>query len=115
VGIPFLNNDKTAFPDVSSAYDEPNGLLAAGGDLSVERLLAAYSQGIFPWYSEYLEDGSPSPILWWCPQPRCVLFLEQLKISRSLAKTIRNGKFELSCNTAFSETIHACSGERANA
>lgn len=111
MGIPFLDKFDH-FPDVSHALAEPNGLLAAGGDLSTERLLAAYSLGIFPWYSEFLDDGSPAPILWWCPHPRCVLLIDNLKVSRSLAKTIRNAKFEVSCDRAFQATIHACATER---
>ena len=73
------------FPALASALTEPNGLLAAGGDLSPQRLLAAYRRGIFPWFS------AGDPILWWSPDPRMVLLPEQLKISRSLAKTLRPG------------------------
>lgn len=112
--LPFLDDDSDSFPDVSNALAEPNGLLAAGGNLNSKRLLNAYAHGIFPWYSEFLEDGSPSPILWWCPQPRCVLLIDNLKISRSLAKVIRNGGFQVSCNQAFQETIFGCSTERIN-
>jgi leucyl/phenylalanyl-tRNA--protein transferase len=91
-----------AFPPVSRALREPDGLLAAGGDLSPTRLLAAYRRGIFPWYSR------GQPILWWCPDPRAVLFPGQFQLSRSLAKTIRNRGFETRINTAFREVIRAC-------
>ena len=81
---------------------EPDGLLALGGDLSTERLLAAYRQGIFPWY----EAGGP--ILWWSPDPRLVLFCDELHISRRLERTIRQGRFETRYNTAFAEVIRGC-------
>jgi len=113
VAITFLDNKNSVFPNVNLALAEPNGLLAAGGDLSVNRLLDAYSKGIFPWYSEFLEDGSPSPILWWCPKPRCVLFLDQLKVSRSLKKSIKKTGFDVSCDHAFRETIQGCANDRA--
>ncbi len=70
------------FPDSSHALEDPNGLLAVGGDLSPDRLLLAYSRGIFPWYSE------GDPILWWTPDPRCVLFPDELKISKTLRKAM---------------------------
>jgi len=92
-----------AFPPLKDALTEPNGLLAVGGDLSVNRLLNAYSQGIFPWFSE----GEPA--LWWSPDPRMVLFPHELKISKSLAKTIKQGRFEVRFNTAFRQVITACS------
>ncbi len=78
------NTIASDFPEVSSALRDPDGLLAIGGDLSAERLLNAYRRGIFPWYSK------GQPILWWSPDPRCVLEPANIKISRSLAKTIRN-------------------------
>ncbi len=81
---------------------EPDGLLALGGDLSTERLLAAYRQGIFPWY----EAGGP--ILWWSPDPRLVLFCDELHISRRLERTIRQGRFETRYDTAFAEVIRGC-------
>ncbi|MBM3350830.1 MAG: leucyl/phenylalanyl-tRNA--protein transferase [Betaproteobacteria bacterium] len=92
-----------AFPPLSDALTDPNGLIAIGGDLSLPRLLSAYRQGIFPWFS----DGEP--ILWWSPNPRMVLFPSALKISRSLQKTIKNKDFEVRFNTAFREVISACS------
>ena len=95
-----------AFPPVERALREPDGLLAAGGDLSPARLLAAYRRGIFPWFS------SGQPILWWSPDPRAVLLPAQLRVSRSLAKSIRNKGFETRIDSAFAEVISACgSGE----
>ena len=91
-----------AFPSVDRALREPDGLLAAGGDLSPPRLLAAYRRGIFPWYSR------GQPILWWCPDPRAVMFPGRLKISRSLAKSIRNRGFVTKVDTGFREVIRAC-------
>ena len=89
-----------AFPDPEAS--EPSGLLALGGDLSPERLLLAYATGIFPWYSE------GQPILWHSPDPRAVLAPAQLRISRSLAKTLRRGRFEVRLDTAFEAVIHGC-------
>lgn len=89
-----------AFP--SPQYAEPDGLLAVGGDLSPERLLLAYRMGIFPWYSE------PSPILWWSPDPRLVLFPEELKVTRSLLRVIRKCKFQVTYDRAFREVITRC-------
>jgi leucyl/phenylalanyl-tRNA--protein transferase len=91
------------FPEISSALREPNGLIAIGGDLSLPRLLSAYRQGIFPWFS----DGEP--ILWWSPDPRMALFPNELKVTDSLKKTLRKQKFEVRFNTAFREVISACS------
>jgi len=91
------------FPEISSALREPNGLIAIGGDLSLPRLLSAYRQGIFPWFS----DGEP--ILWWSPDPRMVLFPNELKVTDSLKKTLRKQKFEVRFNTAFRTVISACS------
>lgn len=91
------------FPQLSAALSEPNGLIAIGGDLSVSRLLNAYQHGIFPWFSE------GEPILWWSPDPRMVLYPSELKISKSLKKTLKNKKFELRFNTTFREVITACS------
>lgn len=90
------------FPPVERALREPEGLLAAGGDLSVERLLAAYRRGIFPWYSQ------GQPILWWSPDPRAVLDPREFRKSRSLDKSIRNRGFEVHFDTAFREVLQAC-------
>src|SRR3954453_2496751 len=81
---------------------EPEGVLAIGGDLSAERLMAAYRNGIFPWF----EAGGP--ILWWSPDPRLVLFPDELRITRRLARTIRQGRFETRYDTAFAQVIRAC-------
>ena len=99
------------FPALNEALLEPDGLIAIGGDLSLTRLLAAYRQGIFPWFSE------GDPIMWWSPNPRMVLFPSELKISNSLAKTLKkindksvqNNVFKIRFNTAFLEVITACS------
>jgi leucyl/phenylalanyl-tRNA--protein transferase len=90
------------FPPVDCALREPDGLLAAGGDLSPTRLIAAYRRGIFPWYSQ------GQPILWWCPDPRAVLLPQEFKLSRSLGKTIRNRGFETRLDSAFARVIEAC-------
>lgn len=105
---PYLldNTHKSLFPDVELALREPDGLLAIGGDLTVERLVAAYQRGIFPWYSE------GQPILWWSPDPRMVLTPSEVKISRSLAKTIRKNKFTITFDQAFEKVIRACSRPR---
>ncbi|MGD8843414.1 MAG: leucyl/phenylalanyl-tRNA--protein transferase [Gammaproteobacteria bacterium] len=95
-----------AFPDVDLALREPDGLLAVGGDLGSERLLAAYRRGIFPWYSE------GQPILWWSPDPRTVLFPADLKISRSLRKTLNRRPFELTVDRAFDAVVAACAEPR---
>jgi leucyl/phenylalanyl-tRNA--protein transferase len=93
------------FPDPESADDE--GLLAVGGDLSVKRLLAAYDRGIFPWYDEGL------PPLWWSPEPRAVMDPEHLHVSRSLKRTIRQHRFEVTFDRAFSRVMRECGRERA--
>ena len=92
--------DRVVFPDPALA--EPGGLLAVGGDLSPERLLAAYGEGIFPWYSE------GDPILWWAPDPRTVLFPGELHVPRSLRKARRRRPYELSMDRAFGRVIRAC-------
>src|ERR671910_3382715 len=84
-----------AFPPVDRALRDPDGLLAAGGDLSPPRLIEAYRRGIFPWYSR------GQPILWWCPDPRAILRPQELKVSRSLAKTIRNRGFDTRIDHSF--------------
>lgn len=94
------------FPPLEQALDEPAGLLAAGGDLSPARLLAAYQRGIFPWYSP------GQPVLWWSPDPRAVLFPEEFNCTRSLAKTIRNGRFSVEVDRDFAAVIDACAAPR---
>ncbi len=104
---PFWLEGVTAgFPPVEYALEDPNGLLAVGGDLSAARLLDAYRQGIFPWYSE------GQPILWWSPDPRTVLFPERLRISRSLRKTLRKQPFRITLDSAFGAVIRACAAPR---
>ena len=95
------------FPPLERALDEPPGLLAAGGDLSAARLLAAYRRGIFPWYSP------GQPVLWWSPDPRAVLFPGEFRCSRSLAKTLRNGGFETRVDHDFAAVIEGCAAPRA--
>jgi leucyl/phenylalanyl-tRNA---protein transferase len=99
--IPWLAR-QTPFPALDQALRDPNGLLAAGGDLGPQRLLAAYRRGIFPWYSE------GQAILWWSPDPRMVLFPCALKISRSLRKTLRHGAYEIRLDHDFAAVIDAC-------
>lgn len=103
-------DDLSPFPDPRSALRDPDGLLAAGGRLSPTRLKTAYRQGIFPWFSE------EQPILWWTPDPRAVLFPRELRISRSLRKTLRkspeNGGFRVTLDTAFASVIEACAKPR---
>lgn len=103
--IPWLDA-KTPFPPVAMALTEPNGLLAAGVDLSPDRLLEAYSQGIFPWF------GPGEPVLWWTPDPRMVLVPEEFKRSRSLAKRLKRGDYEIRVDTAFEAVIRACAEPR---
>lgn len=105
--IPWLNPANTIFPSPTLALDEPNGLLAVGGDLSPERILAAYHQGIFPWFNP--ED----PILWWSPSPRTVIYPKQLHISKSLRKVIRSGTYFVSFDHCFSDVMRACAAPRS--
>ena len=95
-----------AFPPVEKALKDPNGLLCAGGDLSAPRLLEAYRRGIFPWYS------GGEPILWWSPDPRMVLFCDELKVARSLAKSVRNKEYRVTVDVCFDEVISSCSKPR---
>jgi leucyl/phenylalanyl-tRNA--protein transferase len=94
------------FPDVALAEREPDGLLAVGGDLSLERLLNAYRRGIFPWFSP------GDPILWWSPDPRTVLLPDRLHVSRSLRKTLRRRTFTVTMDRAFQRVIESCAGPR---
>jgi leucyl/phenylalanyl-tRNA--protein transferase len=95
-----------AFPDIESAFDVPDGLLAAGGDLSPQRLLYAYEHGIFPWY----DDGQP--ILWWSPDPRCVIRPHEFHVSRRLRRSLIRSNFKVSFNLSFGEVISACAEDR---
>jgi len=103
--IPWLG-DRPAFPPLSRALREPNGLLAAGGALTPEWLLAAYRRGIFPWFN----DGEP--ILWWSPSPRMVVFPDEVRITRSLRKTLRKGDYEVRLDHDFAAVIRACAAPR---
>jgi len=94
------------FPPLETALVKPNGLLAAGGDLSPERLIEAYRSGIFPWFN------ANETILWWSPDPRMVLFPSELRISRSLNKILRNSNYEVRVDSAFSQVIQACAEPR---
>jgi len=108
--IPFLSDtdDTTPFPPVHTAMQEPNGLLMAGANLKPERVLSAYRQGIFPWYSE------GEPILWWSPDPRCVIWPDELKISRSLRRVIKKQQYQISHSQAFRSVVEACSEPRGD-
>ena len=94
------------FPTVEKALRDPDGLLAIGGDLSTQRLLQAYKNGIFPWYNE------GQPIMWWSPDPRCVLVPNEIRISRSLKKRLLKNKFKITYNTAFTDVLNACAASR---
>jgi Leu/Phe-tRNA-protein transferase len=104
--IPWLTDD-TPFPSVERALSSPNGLLAAGGDLTVPRLLEAYRSGIFPWFNP------GEPILWWSPNPRMVLIPGEFKTSRSLAKKLRNSVHEVRSDTVFEQVMRGCAAPRA--
>lgn len=106
--VPWLGPEDP-FPPVERALRDPNGLLCAGADLGPERLIGAYRHGIFPWYS------GTEPILWWSPDPRMVLFCDELRISRSLAKNIRNKGYEVRVDTAFREVLAGCASARRDA
>ena len=106
--IPLLRAN-ISFPPVEQALRSPNGLLAAGGDLSAARLLEAYRHGIFPWFSE------GGPILWWSPDPRMVLFPEEFRVSHSLRKTLRGGRYEVRTDSAFEQVMRACAAPRDGA
>ena len=105
----WLHPGDTSFPPVELALQEPDGLLAVGGDLTVERLLNAYRHGIFPWYSD------DQPILWWSPDPRLVLYPAEVNVNRSLSKTLRKNEFFVRFDTAFADVILACAGPRRDA
>lgn len=105
--LTWLQRDTLSFPPLEQALREPNGLLAAGGDLSPQRLLAAYRHGCFPWYQE------GQPLLWWSPDPRTVLYPQELHVSRSLRKTLRQGIFQITFNQAFEAVIEGCAAPRS--
>lgn len=105
--IPFLGSDpESPFPPTDQALDYPQGLLAVGGDLSPTRLVNAYRHGIFPWYSE------DQPILWWSPEPRCVIYPQTVHMSRRLRRRYNQGHFSLTADQAFDAVIEACAEPR---
>jgi leucyl/phenylalanyl-tRNA--protein transferase len=104
--LTWLRSDSLTFPAHNKALSEPEGLLAAGGDLSSERLMKAYSLGIFPWY----QDGQP--LLWWSPDPRTVLYPKRLHVSRSMQKFMRKTELEITLDRSFADVIKACSQPR---
>ena len=104
--LPWLDPDQLWFPPAHEALEDPDGLLALGGDLSTERLILAYRNGIFPWYSD------EQPILWWSPDPRCVLFPDEVHISRSLRRTLNSQRFRVTADQAFGRIIRLCANTR---
>ncbi|MCW9015635.1 MAG: leucyl/phenylalanyl-tRNA--protein transferase, partial [Kangiellaceae bacterium] len=104
--LPYLTT-QMPFPPVNKALNEPNGLLAAGGDLSAERLIQAYSHGIFPWYSE------GEPILWWSPDPRMVFFIDRFKVRRSVKQTLKRNRLAVTLNSDFEQVMRRCSLPRS--
>ncbi|MGL6159213.1 leucyl/phenylalanyl-tRNA--protein transferase [Microbulbifer sp.] len=106
--LTLFDSERIEFPPTDLALKDPNGLLAIGGRLSPEWLLAAYRRGIFPWYSD------DQPILWWSPSPRCVVFPDQFRIGRSLRKALRRGGFQVTFDRAFEWVIDACRSSRAD-
>jgi leucyl/phenylalanyl-tRNA---protein transferase len=106
--IPWLDR-RDPFPPVELALREPNGLLAAGGDLSPERLVDAYTRGIFPWF------GEDDPLLWWSPDPRMVLFVGELHQSRSLRRVVKGRRFTVTLDRAFADVMAGCAEPRAYA
>ncbi len=104
--LPWLETSSHWFPDPETALDDPDGLLAVGGDLHPDRIRRAYANGIFPWFSD------EQPILWWSPNPRCVLFPPRVHIARSLKRTLNSGRFRISVDQAFEEVIHYCGAVR---
>lgn len=107
--LTWLQRDSLTFPPLNKALHEPNGLLAAGGDLRPERLLQAYRHGCFPWF----QDGQP--ILWWSPDPRTVLFPQEIHLSRSLSKCLRQQRYSVTFDQAFAQVIQACAAPRTYA
>jgi leucyl/phenylalanyl-tRNA--protein transferase len=107
VTIERIEHNSLEFPDTQQALTYPNGLLAVGGDLSMRRLLSAYQRGIFPWYED------PQPILWWSPDPRSVLFPDEINVSRSLARTMRRDRFRITTDRAFHRVLSGCAAPRA--
>lgn len=102
-----LDPKRVDFPPPDRALDDPNGLLAVGGDLTVKWLLAAYGSGVFPWF-----DDDRGPILWWSPDPRAVLFPDELQVSRRLQRRLKNGGFRVTLDRAFRDVVRACAAPR---
>ena len=107
--VHWLDPNSLQFPPVSLALDDPNGLLAVGGDLSPQRILAAYRNGIFPWFNP------GDPILWWSPNPRTVIYPHHLHISRSLRKVLRKGIYQVTFDRTFGSVMRHCAAPRAYA
>ena len=105
--VQILDSEISPFPDINQALDEPDGLLAMGGDLSSQRLLMAYRNGIFPWYEQ------DQPILWWSPSIRAVIYPDQFRPKRSLSKVLRQNRFKLAWNSDFPAIIEQCQAPRA--
>lgn len=106
--LPWLEKNSFNFPPLERALRKPNGLLALGGDLSSQRLIAAYRHGCFPWF------GEDEVIMWWSPDPRYVLLPEQLHVPRSLHKSMRKNHFRITYDQAFAQVIQACAAPRAS-
>ena len=104
--IAWLETDSIEFPDTKNALQDPNGLLAAGGDLTPARLIRAYQSGIFPWYSEN------DPILWWSPNPRTIIYPNEFHISRSLKRLLKQQRYHVSSNQCFLDVIQHCANSR---
>jgi leucyl/phenylalanyl-tRNA--protein transferase len=104
--LTWLKRDSLSFPPLNKALREPNGLLAAGGDLSADRLIQAYRHGCFPWYQE------GQPILWWSPDPRTVLFPHELHVSRNLHKVLHQARYQVTFDQTFAAVIQACAAPR---
>jgi len=106
--IPWLEDRDYKFPDVSTALAEPDGLLTASERLTPELVITAYEHGIFPWYS------AGQPVLWWSPNPRCVLYPKKFHVSRSFKRTLKNNPFQIKTDTAFRKVMLACAEPRAD-
>lgn len=98
----YLTTEGLDFPDVNQALDDPNGLLALGGDLSPQRIINAYTHGVFPWYSD------DQPLMWWSPNPRAIIPIENIKINRTLKKFLNKAPYRVSINMAFEQVIKYC-------
>jgi leucyl/phenylalanyl-tRNA---protein transferase len=108
--VHLLDPARPQFPPADKALRDPNGLLAVGGDLTLKWLLSAYRSGVFPWF-----DDDRGPILWWSPDPRAVLFPDEIRISRRLSRRMRNGSLTVTLDRAFGDVVKACAAPRAKA